>query len=292
MVNDSGTAYNMFTAGQLDTTDLNTADDMELASQSGYNVVSYASGGTTYMAFNVADPVMQNANIRKAFSYAVDRESFVKNVLKNGTVAAYSLTNPVVQGKTGSFQEELAQSLTKVDMSEAKAYLDKGLAELGLNQAPQFTFLIDDRESIKLQAAVYQEYWKKNLGVDVAVESMPYKAKLEKQYAKDFMITISGWATTYNDPMAFLELFGTGDPNNSSYYTNTAYDDLLLKARDEKDASLHYDYLKQAELILMDDAPLAPLYYAYKSYAVSERLQGFIRNSFSDMNFYYAYIEE
>lgn len=292
MVSDPGTAYNMFSTGQLDTTELSGGDQIQMAKASDYDVQTFDSGATTYIAFNTTNAVMKNANIRKAFSYAVDRESFVKNVLKNGSIAAYSLTNPVVKGLNGSFQQEISSKFKQPSTSEAKSYLEKGMKELGLTEMPKVTFLIDDRASIKTQSAVYQEYWKKNLGVDVEVESMPYKAKLAKQNAKDFMMTISGWESSYDDPLVFMELFVSGDANNTSLYSNPKFDDLVEQAKEAEDSEKHYELLEQAELLLMDDAPLAPLYYSFTSYLVQPKLKGFYRSSFYDMNFYYANLSE
>jgi len=293
MVSESSTAYNMFTTGELDVIDLDSSDMIELAEQSGYTTESFSMGSTTIMTFNTTNEIMSNANIRKAFSYAIDRENFVTNVLKNGSHAAYSMTSPVVTTSDGEvYQELVAADLPDVSVSEAKSYLEKGMEELGITELPTITFLIDDRDSIKTQAAVYQEYWKNNLGVDVEIESMPYKSKLAKETEKDFMISIYGWEASYNDPMSMLEIFMSDNANNVTSYSNSEYDGLLEQARTETDTDTHYELLKEAELILMDDAPIAPLYYSYQCYAAQPKVQGFIRSAAQDMIFNYAYISD
>ncbi len=293
IVADPNTAYNMFSNGELDMVELGTADLINLAQSDNQDLLTFCGGSTTFMAFNVQNEIFKNVNIRKAFSYAIDRQAFCDNVLKNGSVPATTFVSSVVDGLEGKTFQEMVQAEFTDDTSVAgaKAYLEKGLQELGLTELPQVTFLIDDRESIKTQATVYQEYWKQNLGVDMEVISQPYKTKLETQYAGRYMITISGWECSFNDPISILPIFQTDNGNNSMLYSNGEFDNLLEQASVETDPDKRLQMLKDAELVLMNDCAVAPLYYYYCTYILQPRVKGLVRNSFNDLDFYNAYIE-
>ncbi len=291
IVSEAGTAYNMFASGELDTVTLHDGDQIQQAKNAGYEVLTKSDGATSYFVYNTQDAILKNNNVRTALTYAIDRTSLINNVLKDSSVPALSFTNPDVSGENGSFKEEVGDLLKDNDGAEAKNYLDAGLTELGLTALPALTLLIDDRGAKKTEAAAYQEFWKKNLGIEVDIEVMPYKAMRAKVDSKDFQIAIGGWGPDYNDPMTFLDMLVTGGGNNSSSYSNTEYDQYITQATVEKDPAKRFGLLRQAETKLMQDLPIGPIYFMNQSYAVQPGLKGVVRSAFQDINLYWAYFE-
>jgi oligopeptide transport system substrate-binding protein len=57
----------------------------------------------------------------------------------------------------------------------------------------------------KQQAQIYQEMWKKNLGIDVEISVMPFDAIQEKLFNNDYQVAIMIWGSDYNDALGFLE---------------------------------------------------------------------------------------
>lgn len=293
MVSDGSTAYNMFVAGELDTVSLNTGDQMKQAELDGYEVLSKSNGATGYLEFNTRDEVLCNENIRKALAYSIDRKSLIENVLKDASRPALSFTNPDISADDGSsFQAQVGDVVLDNDSEKAKELFNLGMEELGLSQAPKITLTIDDRDTVRLKAAAFQEFWRQNLGVEVEVESMPYKSKLEKIGSGDFQIGISSWGPDYNDAMSFLDLYVSTSTMSEAGYASQEYDSLIGQAKDETDRKKRNDLMVQAEKLLMEELPLAPVEFQYQAYAVSPRLKGLYRSSFQDMDLIHAYLEE
>lgn len=289
MIKDSNAALNSFNAGELDMVGL-SGTQVSQVEQAGGKVTSYPDGSSWYMEFNLKDKVMANANIRKALSAAIDRNSFTKNVLKNKSVPATSFTDPTIFGEKQSFAKEIGTLVKDNDATAAKDFLAKGLQELGLDKAPKIEMIADDTDTAKRDTQALQEMWRKNLGIEVTISNMPFKARLQKMTSKDFQMVMAGWSADYNDPISFLDMFETGNGNNHTSYTSADYDKLLKAAQNEKDAKKRMDTLKQMEKKLMDDMPITPIYWRYRDYTTSTRLQGVVRQWNQDIDLTWAYV--
>ena len=71
-----------------------------------------------------------------------------------------------------------------------------------------------------------------------------------------------GWIADYPDPQNFLDtLFYTGGEYNDGRYSNKDLDDLLDKAGIEKDYDTRMALYQKAEQMVVDDAPVMPLWF-------------------------------
>lgn len=302
IVKDSETALNMFLAGDLDIVGVRGAQ-IKTVEDAGFTVQHYGDGATFYIEFNslpkIGDKInpVSNKYIRQALSYALDRKGYVSTVLKNATLPATSFTTPEIAGKTkATFPEEVGQLVKDNDAAAAKEAWAKGVAELealGLKAADiKISMLSDDTDVAKETAAFYKECWTRNLGIDVEVQIMPFKSRLELTQGHNFMMSSSGWGPDYNDPMTFLDMFETGNGNNHTSYSSKAYDDLLAQVRKEPDLGKKYDIYFQLEKMLMDDMPIAPIYWRMRDFTTVAGLKGVVRNALQDCCFVYATFED
>ena len=284
MINDTNASLNAFKAGEVDITGI-SGDQAKLMNGESYPVNSYDDGSCFYLEYNLKDKQLQNANLRKALTYAIDKQAFVDSIVKNTSKAATSFTPPIIKGNNKSFKEEVGNLVPVIDVEKAKEFYAKALQELGTDKVT-LTMITDDTDVAVKNAAFVQEQLKKNLGVEIKVESMPFKSRLERMSNKDFSLVFAGWGPDYNDPMTFLDMFQTGNGNNHTSYTNPAYDELLTKARAELNKDTRFGYLMDLEKTLMNDLPIGPIYWRSRDYVVSGKIaSGVVRTAFQDMNF-------
>lgn len=293
MIAEDSTEFNMYEAGELDHTIALNAD--QKAALTKGNVNTYADGSVWFFDFNTTDPVLKNKNIRKALTYAVDRQSFIDNVAKAPWKPATAFVQPeIIPDVDGStpFRDKTPSYFKDNDVEGAKKHLEEGLKELGLTALPKLKFMCNDNSTGQLYAQAFQEMWKKNLGVEVEIEPVPSAVRIDRQHKHDYQISLAGWGPDYPDPMTDLDLYVTGAGNNDPAYSNPEYDALIKAAKSEPDKAKKFELMHKAEDILMEDMPIGPLYYRYRNYAVREYVKGFERDSFSpDIQFIYAYIE-
>ncbi len=285
MINDSNAALNAFKAGEIDVMKSVTGDQAALMKGENYPVLNYDDGSTWYLEFNTTDKYLSNKNLRLALAYAIDRQAFIDSIVKNDSKPAVSFTAPALNGLNDKFANEVGPIAPTYDPAKAKEYYDKALAELGVDKV-DLTMISDDTDSAVLYAAFVQEQLKTTLGIELAIESMPFKSRIERMSNKDFSIVFAGWGPDYNDPMTFLDMYETGNGNNHTSYSNKAYDELLDKVRKELDPATRFGYLTELEKTLMTDIPIAPIYWRSIDYIISGKIEsGVLRTAFQDMNY-------
>ncbi len=288
IINDSNAQLNAFKAGEIDIVDRLTGDQVALMKGENYPINSYDDGSCFYLEFNLNDKYLANKNLRTALTYAVDKQAFIDSIVKNDSKPASSLTPPTIKGLNGSFADEVGAMVPALDVDKAKELYAKALEELGVDTV-ELTMISDDTDTAVLYAAFVQEQLKTNLGIEIKIESMPFKSRLERMTNKDFSIVYAGWGPDYNDPMTFLDMFETGNGNNHTSYSNSAYDELLGKIRAEIDPATRFGYLTELEKTLMEDLPIGPIYWRAKDYVTSGKIaSGVVRTAFQDMNYRYV----
>jgi len=287
MINDSNAALNSFKVGELDIVGL-TGDQVQLMKNENYPIHSYSDGSTFYLEYNLQNPYLANQNLRKAITYAIDKQAFIDSIVKNDSKVATSFTSPAIHGLNDNFYMEVGKLATEFDLELAKDHYNKALEELNVDKIT-LSLIIDDNDTAVKNGAFIQEQLRANLGLEINIEPMPFKSRLSRMSNKDFDIVFAGWGPDYNDPLTFLDIFETGNGNNHGSYSNTEYDELLDKVRVELDAKKRFEYLTELEKIVMDDLPVGPIYWRVKDYVLSGKIEsGVIRTAFQDLNLKYV----
>uniref|UniRef100_UPI003316DEB6 ABC transporter substrate-binding protein n=1 Tax=Sporanaerobacter acetigenes TaxID=165813 RepID=UPI003316DEB6 len=258
--------------------------------------INLAEATTWYLQYNCEDKYLQNKNLRYALSLAVDKNSFVDNVLNNGSIVAGGLTPILLPGKDGKeFAENRGNVFPEYDPAKAKEYFDKALEELGVSAEEvekHLTYLTGDSDIAKKYAAAIQNMWKQNLGIEVKIEAVAFKIRLDKYDRKDFTVTWAGWSGDYNDPLTFMDLWVTGGGNNHARFSNAEYDAAIKKAQtgmgDER-----IDAMIDAEKILAEELPVYPVFYNARNFVQRTYVKDVARFPVgSDIDFKWAYIIE
>ncbi|MFC5601896.1 peptide ABC transporter substrate-binding protein [Sporosarcina koreensis] len=264
VIKEQSTALNLYEAGELDrvylaSSDVNSyKDSEEFGTETEF--ISW------YLQFNFLEKPFDNVNIRKAFQLAYDAETLTKTVLNNGSVPAYGLVAAGVYGDGDKTFRELSGDHVKMDVAKAKEYLEKGLAEVG--ELPPLKILTADDTIAKDTAIFLQSEFKKNLGIDVQIDTKPYSGRLDAMRANEFQMGISRWGADYNDAMDILSLW-IGEPLRGlrGNYYNEKYKQLIDDALVEADENKRLQMLIDAEkLMLVDDGTLGPLYFEGKAF--------------------------
>ncbi|MGZ4031976.1 MAG: peptide ABC transporter substrate-binding protein [Tumebacillaceae bacterium] len=292
IVENQNTSMNLYETNDVDVAEINRDQVIQWKSKPDYLAVpslfSYS------LRFNETKvPAFKNAKIRKALTWAVDRQAFVDTVLGNGSVPSKGdIPAGTADGNNEEFRKVAGDTEPNFDVAQAKQLLADGLKELGMQKLPLIHMITDDDETSKKSIEFIQGQLKQNLGVETDVQTIPKKLRLDKATKKDYeMIAPSRWGADYNDPMTFLDLWMTNGDMNTVGYSNPAYDALVAKAKAEPDPKKRSDEMVQAEKILMDDMPIGPMYYLGRSYLKRTNIQDMIFPRFgSQYEFRWAFV--
>ncbi len=290
MVEDQITAWQSYLAGDLDM-DIDIPTDVlgELISSQNAELETEPELSTYYYMFNLDVKPYNNAKVRKALAMAIDRETIVTQVTKGGQMPAYAMTPPGVPdlGDGGDYKENLGD-LFSYDPTAAKALLEEGLAEEGMTLADvNPTIVYNTSEGHKKIAEAIQNMWRTGLGIEATIENMEFQVLLDRRSTGDFQICRAGWVGDYVDPMTFLDMWVTGSSFNEGNWSNAEYDALIETAKTSSDDKVRFDSYKKAEQILMEEMPIAPIYFYTKSFTVKPYVTGVFKpvNRYPDFRF-------
>lgn len=230
---------------------------------------------TYYYGFNTQREPFNDARVRKALSYAIDRDIIAKAIWGQGQKPAYALTHSGVTGFAPDLPE-YAKLTQKERIQEAKKLLED--AGFGPSNPLDFTLLYNTSENHKKTAVAIQSMWKKSLGgyVDVTLENQEWKTYLDNSKQGNFDVRRAGWCADYNEASAFLAIGKTDNGNNDQKYSSAVYDkalnDAMTTAKSEAERNAFY---ARAEAELAKDMPIAPIFEYVKARQVSPKVGGY-----------------
>ena len=295
VIADSNAALNAFEAGEVDMTEL-TGEQLAIAEDAGYEIINYNDGASFYIQMNTTQPGLNNVKVRTAIANSINKQAFIDSIVKNESSPAIGFVPEGLAGLKDDFQAEIAEKnggpLLSAEIDpNAKALLEEGLAEENLTAeefAKSCTIISDDTDSAVKYASFIQEQLRVNLGLEVQVESMPFKSRLERSQNMDFSFLFGGWGPDYNDPNTFLDLWVTDGGNNHTGYANPDYDKLIKDAAAEADLEARMEMMYEAEKIVCTDFPVAPVYWRKRDYTVKDGISGVVRTALQDINLRYV----
>ncbi|WP_139490990.1 peptide ABC transporter substrate-binding protein [Brevibacillus dissolubilis] len=288
MIEDQNTELSMYDAGDLDWSGQPVSalpPDAIIPLKDSGKLIVKPKASTYYYKFNTERPPFNNAKIRKAFSYAIDRKSIADNIAQSGQIPAMNLLPESMALKPGGYFKDN-------DIENAKKLLAEGMKELNLTTLPPITLTYNTSERHKKIAEAVQDQWKQNLGVDVKLENKEFKVFLDDQNTGNYMIARAGWNADFNDPINFLEMFyDKKGGNNDTLWENPKYRELLDQVAKETDAAKRKELFTQAEAILMDEMPIAPVFTDVNAWVQNDKLKGVQVDPLSFIDFKWAYKE-
>ena len=114
---------------------------------------------------------------------------------------------------------------------------------------------------------------------------------LDDQTNLNYDISRAAWIGDYNDPNTFLDIFITNGDQNRTGWSNTRYDELILKkAALEADPKQRMKYFREAEEILIDELPILPIYFYVTKDMVNAKVKGLNPNIRNLIAFKYLYM--
>ena len=221
---------------------------------------------TFYLFINTTRPPFDNVKLRQALNHAVDRNSLAADLNKGVDPPAHSFTPPKCGGYTSRTQVTDDYELARKLLAEAGYPGGKGLPSIEV-------LSYDTENSIRMLEAI-QATWQKELGIHITIAQLEQKTLFQSQQDKNYSIAFSAWIADFVDPVTFLGMMTSTCGNNWAGWSNKEYDRLIDQASRTADNAERMELFQKAEAILLDQAPLIPLFYQPQVYAISPYVRG------------------
>ncbi|WNY64499.1 peptide ABC transporter substrate-binding protein (plasmid) [Borreliella americana] len=245
VADNSITAYNMYLNDELDAIFNNVPPDLLKDLKLRDDYYSIGTNSTFFYSLNIKVKPLDNVKVRKALSLAIDRKTLTESVLNDSSIPTRRATPDYIDYSYKS-------NLSLFDVKIAK----KLLADAGYPNGNNFPLLkvkynTNDRQ--RKIAEFIQNQWNKNLNINVQLENEEWSTYINSRVNGNYEIIRSGWSGDYADPMTFLSIFQTENTAFSSYgYSNSEYDELLIKSDNERNILKRQEILKKAEAIIIE----------------------------------------
>jgi oligopeptide transport system substrate-binding protein len=156
---------------------------------------------------------------------------------------------------------------------------------------PVLEILFNTSENHKLIAVAIKQMWRNNLNVNATLLNQEEKVYFDSRRQMNYQIYRSTWIGDYVDPNSFLDLWVTGGANNQTGWSNAAYDQLIEEAGRTGDQATRYAAFQKAEAILLDEAPILPIYFYTHGFLIHPSVKGWYPTILDHNPYKYVHLE-
>ena len=230
-------------------------------------VLQFPGSNLNLLTFNVSAPPLNDARVRRAICYTIDRETMISKLLLGQGKIAHS----ILPEESWAFTEGTTYHY---DPAEAKKLLDEAGFHDPDGDGPQMRFskplvfrIIGSSTSAREYAGVIQNYLKE-VGVPITIEAVESTTHFTEIRRGNFEIAYGQWVGGNQDPIFYKDLFATSEiptetraSKNRSRYSNVALDPLLEEAVKTWDRQKAVSLYTKIQQVVSNDAPIFPLWY-------------------------------
>jgi len=265
----------------------NLPQDMldKLSSDQNLTFTSVDSFSLTYLALNTQRAPMNDINVRKAISRAMDIPEFQKRIIRSAGKAGTIL--PFGQALYGDNAAKWQQYLNSTqgytyDLAAAKQYLAKSAYPNGFN-----CDLIVSENSLANQRALYIQESLKALNINVNIRKMSGDEQdtyqmggvLDANGKRDYDMLIGGWEADYPDLNGNIEIMyaesqAGEDGYNAAAYINPIVDGMIENQRTVLDPASRFEIQAKMMDIVVNDVPYIVFDYTSRQSVLSKKYTG------------------
>ncbi len=223
--------------------------------------------------------------IRQAINYAINRKQLMM-YMRN------SIGTPAEAGFVpGGLPSKNMENVKGYHYNPEKA--QQLLLQAGYNA--------DKYEPIKLLTiAIYADIASfvakqlEEVGIKVQVEVIQKSLLLEQTAKSQALFFRGSWIADYPDAENYMAMFYSKNPAPPNYtrYKNPTFDLLYEKALQETTDSIRFDLYRKMDQLVIDDAPVIPIWYDIAIHLIHPNITGFAPNALNLLELRYCVINK
>ena len=234
--------------------------------------------GAMWIGLNLTQPPLkENRALREALSLAIDRDKLTRYITGLGETPAYGVVSPGVGGYSpAALPWRNASQMQREQLARA-LYRQAGYSQTKPLQIELRYNTSTPHRRLNLAIAAM---WRDVLGARVTLRNEEWKVFVGNR--KQRVITQAfrgGWIADVDDARNFLANFESGSQTNWSGLDDAGFDALLRAADAAPSVAQRASLLRQAEVRLLAQHALVPVYFYTSKHLVRPEVQGFEANA-------------
>ncbi len=233
--------------------------------------------------FNCKNPIFKHKKLRRAFSMGIDRPKVLQRLTVMGEQAATGLLSPIYRGN------EESTNFSKFDLLEARKLFQEVLKEEKISQktfSSQLMLFFPHSEFYFNLAEDLKECWEFIFDMKITTEPLTLDEMTKRMAERDFSMAILSWNSYYFHPISMLERFRTkNDAKNYCQWNTKEFTELLQQASCAKTQKKSWEFCKQADDIIKEEAPIAPIFHACYGTLIQPYVKNFKVSPMGVVNF-------
>jgi oligopeptide transport system substrate-binding protein len=260
--------YEEFRRGNLEDTPIPVRNYRRVIAEGGHIHVKRPMISVRFYGFNTRVKPLNDRRVRQAMNHAIDREGLIEEL----SFGRFALARGVLPPGTLGFNPKLTGYA--YDPPRARQLLQDAGYPGGRGLPP-----IDIWSNVKNEPVLREhDHVRRELeAVGVRAEFRyltDWPQYTKKLSAGECPVFLYALFADVPDPDTFLGKFHSQNPQNFFGYVNRTVDNLVSEARKEPDASRRVELYRRAEQLIVDDAPLLPIFH----YTYERLFQPYVRS--------------
>jgi peptide/nickel transport system substrate-binding protein len=255
-------------------------DLAKLAEDKNITVHAIPTTRIYHLGMNNKVKPLDDVRVRQAISMAIPYDAIIKNVIHGYGELPKSPVSVGMEGHTDEYW-----TYGKHDIAAAKALLK----EAGLADGFKIDLTVPQEDQARVDTAVWIQSGLAEIGITVNVNAVPTAKFSELVTSHNLPFFIQEWYSWGNDPFYQLTFNLKCDAfPNYVQYCNKQVDELIDKGTFSRDKTEREKLIKQAQEIIVKEAPWAFLYQPQWIVTTRSNVTGIAL--FDDLTLRYAYI--
>jgi peptide/nickel transport system substrate-binding protein len=233
----------------------------------GITMNLFPSTRTDYLPMNFKVKPFDDVHVRRAISYAIDRQAMIDSVLFGYAEPANSFMPPQVP-----YYDKASPGL-QYDLEKAK----QEMAQSSVPNGFSFELSVGSGDDTQTQIAQILQESLKQIGIDMKIRKVDPSVQFQQQQEYDYEMTFAYWTMDIADPDELVS-FAVDNKTAGSFFTD--YNDpqqieWTHQAQATFDTGQRQELYSQIQKKAAEDAFMVFLYYSPYRYATTDKVQGF-----------------
>lgn len=255
-----------------------TAQDMRSYNPKGnFTLVNYSNNILTFIGINTNSPQLADAKVRRAISYAIDREGIVKNVLFGGAEAVNVFVCPksYLYKNIYSIPRDTQRAMTLI--GEA-GYIQNENGDMQKDgEKIKFKILTNSQNEMRVKIGKKIEENVKQIGLEAYIEETSYENYISKINTGEYDAFIGEIKIGTDSDLAVF-----AGPT-CCVYNNDVLNDLIQRCRHAENTDEYMSLYSEIIETFLGEMPVIPIAIGTDAVVLSEKIKGCTSPSYTDV---------